>query len=459
MAVESVMDHGAVGDGETLDTAAIQAAIDACAAGGGGRVVLPAGKVFLAGSFELRGCIELYVERGARLIASLRREDYASPAFIEGEEREKLVWIRAHEADDVALTGGGVIDGRCQGFYQDGTLVRWRPAMTCFVACRRLRVHDITLTNAANWTLHFTGCRDVAVYAVTIDNPLDFPNCDGIDPDHCRDVRISDCAISCADDCIVLKNTRSYAAYGPTENVTVTNCTLVSTSCAIKVGSESVSDFRDCVFSNCVIKGSNRGIGLQLRDEADMEHMLFSNMIIETRLFPGRWWGVGEPIYVTALPRNPQTTPGQIRDVRFRNIIARGENGVYLQGCPQSRPENVEFVDVRVRIAKTTEHPAGLQDPRPCTMEAFAGRETVGDPTPWGQKIRGGNPGFHIAYAGRVVLRDCAVEWSGESDPAYTHALSASDVRRLERSGFRGQAAHEGLNAEVLDGGPSGLRR
>ncbi len=451
-----VDDHGAVGDGTTLDTAAIQAAIDACTAGGGGRVLLSSGRSYLAGSFALKGNVELHVERGARLLASDRLEDYPTKVFEGGDERDKRAWITAKGADNIALTGGGVIDGRCQRFITErgDHICRtqpWRPAMTCLVGCRTVRVHDLTFTNAANWTLHFTGCDDVVVHGVTIDNPLDFPNCDGIDPDHCRNVRISDCHISCADDCIVLKTTRDYVSYGPTENVTVTGCTLVSTSCAIKIGSESVSDIRDCVFQACVIRNSNRGLGIQLRDEGSVENILFSDMVIETHLFEGGWWGVGEPIAVSVLPRNDQVRPGHLRNIRFRNLLCRSENGVYLQGYPLSRPDAIEFDGVQVHIARSSSWPGGMQDPRPCAMDLFAGQPTAGKATPWGQRLVHGNPGFYLAQSERVTLRHCSVEWGDDLRDCYTHALEAHDVARLERSDFRGQAAHAGLAAESID--------
>jgi hypothetical protein len=439
--------YGARGDGVTNDAAAIQKTIDACATAGGGRVTLGPGRAFLAGSFELKSNVEFRVERGARLLAATRQEDYPTTVFSSGPEADKRVWIKARDAQNVRLTGGGEIDGRCMEFvtgerpYIYDTL-RWRPAMTCFVGCRGVRVDDITLRDAANWALHFTGCDDVLVHGVTILNNLKFPNCDGIDPDHCRNVRISDCHIEAGDDCIVLKNTPSFRDYGPTENVVVRGCTLVSTSCAIKIGSESVCDFRDIVFDSCVIRRSHRGLGIQLRDEGNVENVLYSNMIVETRLFGGGWWGAAEPIYVTALPRTADTKVGAIRHVRFRNLLCRGENGAYIRGCAASRPDDILLDNVRLELAKTSRHEGGFHDPRPCDRAALGHDEPAGEMTPWGQRVHGRTAGLWVQTAGRVTARDCEVVWGENCPPYFGEAIEARDVRDLRMERFQGQPAH-----------------
>ena len=446
----NVLDYAAAGDGQTNDAEAIQKALDACAAAGGGTVLLPAGRSFLSGSIRIHSFTELHVERGAALIASDREADYPHRVFDTGPEADKRIWIQAVDAEHIALTGGGVIDGRCMSFVTetrpDGgfNTHRWRPAMTCFAGCCAVQVRELTLRDAANWALHFVGCEDVLVHGVTIRNRRDFPNCDGIDPDHCRNVRISDCHIEAGDDCIVLKNTDSFRRYGPTENITITGCTLMSTSCAIKIGSESVDAFRDIVVTGCIIKDSNRGIGLQLRDEGMIEHVLFSDMIIQTRLFGRGWWGAGEPIYITALPRHADSTVGPLRHVRFRNIACRAENGIYLHGCAQSRPDRILFDNVSLQIDKTTEHPGGRHDPRPCDMAVTGGGRPIGKPTPWGQCVEATNPGVFLHSAQKVTMRHFDVEWGENRPDYYTHALEAHGVEDLVLDNFHGTAADPG---------------
>lgn len=440
MAVCKITDYGAKGDGVTGDTAAIRKAIEACAGAGGGMVVVPAGGTFLTGSFDMESNVELHVERGARLIGSTRQEDYPHHVFDSGPEANKRVWIRAIEADNIAITGGGVIDGGAPAF-ATGELpyiyrtVDWRPAMTCFIGCRNIRVRDITLKDSANWALHFSGCEDVVVHGVTIRNNLKFPNCDGIDPDHCRNVRISDCHIEAGDDCIVLKNTRPFARYGPTENVTVTGCTLVSTSAAIKIGSESMDDFRNIVFDSCVISASHRGLGIQLRDEGNVENVIFSNMTVETRHFEGSWWGAAEPIYVTAFHRGAGSRLGKVRNILFSNILCRGENGLYLSGCEDSLLDEIVLDRVRVEVDRWSRWDGGFYDRRPCDIEGI---------------VRGRTAGIYCANAGRIAVRDCSVAWGGNVQEYFGSALEASTVGDLALDRFRGRAAHPDRDGAVV---------
>ena len=373
MAVFDIRQHGAIGDGRANDAAAIQSAIDACAAAGGGTVLVPSGATYLSGSFVLRGYLEFRVERGARILASPCKADYsgyAVPGDPNGVESEKRVFISAYEAHGLAITGGGIIDGNAKAFMTEelphiyrGTV--WRPHLLVLVGCDHLSVREVTLKDSGNWTLHMSGCRDVLVDGIRILNDLKVPNCDGIDPDHCQDVRISNCHIEAGDDCIVLKNLASYAKYGPTRNVTVTNCTLISTSAAVKIGTESVDDFRDITVSNCTIRGSSRGLSIQLRDQGNVENVLFSDCVIETRLFHDDWWGKAEAIYVTSAPRTPETQVGSISHVRFRNILCRGEAGAYIAAIAPGRIEDVVLDGVRIELRKTSKWPAGRHDLRP----------------------------------------------------------------------------------------------
>jgi hypothetical protein len=269
-------------------------------------------------------------------------------------------------------------------------------------------------------------------------NSLKVRNSDGIDVDHCRNVRISDCYIESADDSICIKNRRDFEEYGPCENITVTGCILTSTSCAIKLGSENVGTMRNIVFDACVIHSSNRGLGVQNRDEGCIENILFSNILIESRLFADVWWGKAEPIHVTAFKRAPGTRyrflegktegkVGKVRAVRFNNILCQSENGVYISGCRDSRIEDVLLENVRVEIDKTTEYPGGLYDRRPCDAAGIIQRNTAG---------------FYLNEADDVTLRNCKVVWGDNRPEYFGHAIEAHDLGELQIENFRGTAAH-----------------
>ncbi len=387
----SLLDHGAVADGVTDDAPAIQRAIDFVHAAGGGRVVIPSGSRILAGYFQLKSHIDFHVAEGAVLLSATTLKAFPKRVFSFGEEADKRLWIGAENASDITMSGTGTIDGQCRAFALGENehiftpTLPWRPALTCFENIRNLIVRDLTFRDAANWTLHFCGCEDVHVHDVKIFNNLKFPNADGIDPDHCRKVRIRGCHIVSADDCIVLKNTAPFAHYGPCEDIEITDCRLESASAAFKIGSESHCDFKHIRMSDCMIERSNRGLAIQLRDGGNVEDIEFRNISISTQRFAPVWWGCGEAIYVTALPRNEQTNVGRITDVRFYNIDCEAENGVVVYGDPDDRINDLVFDRVRVDIVKHTQWPSGMFDLRP-----FQGGYTpkqaipIGEATPWG---------------------------------------------------------------------------
>lgn len=407
----SPVNYGARCDGITNDAPAIQAAIDAAYANGGGTVVIPAGAKLLTGSFELKSHVTLHLEPGSRLLASTQRGDYRGN-----------VLIHALAAEDIAITGTGTLDGRSPEFVAEELphFLRpksWRPRLMILEGCRGVRLRDFTIRHSPSWTIHLAGCDDVLADGLTIRNDLRFPNCDGIDPDHSRNVRISNCHIESGDDCIVIKNLPAYAKYGPAENIVVTNCTLVSTSAALKIGTETVDDIRDVVFSNCVIRGSHRGFALMLRDQGSIENVLVQNLTIETRLFDPVWWGAAEPISITALPRTAGGRIGRIRGVRCQDILARGEGGVFLSGSAESVLEDIRLENIQVELQRRTEYLPGRIDLRP---------SPGGAPTP-GPLI-----GYHIRHARDVALRECTVRWAmpRPSDArALKHDVATEEIR------------------------------
>ena len=338
----NVLSFGAAADGVTNDTAAVQAAIDACAEAGGGRVVLPGGKTCRTGMVILRSNVELHLEMGAVLKGSDQLSDYKPDPNAPAAGRRPVpsyenseysgapthFFLYARDCVNIAITGFGRIDGNESVFY--GEVTPWhiegafypRAPMLFLENVQHLSITQITLQNSAFWTVHMVGCRDVLIDGIRILNNLKMANCDGIDPDHCQNVRISNCHIVCADDCIVFKNTAAAMQYGPCENITVSNCTLTSTSAAIKFGSESEALFRNILVENCIITDTNRGISLQLRDPGCIENVSFRNIIIQTRLFRKEmFWGAAEPIAITVLPRKQDTAVGTVCRINFSDIF------------------------------------------------------------------------------------------------------------------------------------------
>jgi len=450
MSVFNICEYGAVGDGSTNDAASIQKAVDACAKAGGGQVLLPSGKIYYSGSIVLKSHINFHVERGACLKASGQIADYIIPERPDKDSdrrscggRPNYAFIYAKGAHDLSITGFGSIDGNAPAFAGETTqyhitgLTFSRPAMVFFEDCRHITVTEITLKNSHFWTLHPAGCDDVLISNIRILNDLRMANSDGIDSDHCRNVRITGCHIETADDCIVLKNTKDLESYGPTENVVISGCTLVSTSAAIKIGTESVSDFRNIIVDSCAISRSNRGLSIQLRDGGNVENVRYSNITVETRRFQENWWGTGEPIYVTAFDRNKNTRSGKVKNIYFHNISCSGENGAYISGTEDNLLEEIVLDNVRLEIHKWTKWPGGVHDRRPCADDEIVYQE---------------NAGIFCAHTKNVTLRSIKVVW-GENPPNYYgSAIEAKNVSELQIDDFKGKGAHSNKKDILING-------
>lgn len=269
-ATKSILDYGARPDGRTMNTRAIQRAIDDASGNGGGVVHVPAG-TFLTGRLDLKSHVALYLDAGSTLLGSALLSDYEG-----AEDRNQRHLIYAKNAEDVSLSGPGRIDGQGASFWEPSgkaplppeqawadVASHWlkpkssgRPSpMVLFANCRGVSVDGVRLENSPGWTLHLLNCDDAHITGITLANPVNGPNTDGIDVTCCQNVTITGCTIQTGDDAICLKS-ESPPGTEPrlVKNVTVTNCSLSTCCNGFKLGTSSEGGFENIVFSNSVIQ-------------------------------------------------------------------------------------------------------------------------------------------------------------------------------------------------------------
>jgi hypothetical protein len=441
--VFDVLKYGAAGDGKTLDSAAFQKAIDAAAAfAGKAQVLVRGGHKYLIGTIELKGAIDFHLADDAELLISTKREDYRGglPGSQSGDTMAAALGavILADHAQGLKISGTGTIDGRAKEFmtrYDEAGGIwvpgPFRPKMFVLTGCKDLEVRDITFGEAPNWGLHMLGCDGVLVDNVKVRNLLDVPNCDGIDPDHSRNVEIKNCNLVCGDDGVVIKCSRQSVDYGEAANIHVQDCVIETQDAGLKIGTETTSDIHDIRFERCQIKTSSRGLCIQLRDEGNIYNIDYRDITFTSRFYGDPWWGRGEAISFTAIPRTATSKPGTLHHVNVQNVTGHAENSVRVCGSTESRIHDVTLDRISLTLDRTTKYKGGQDDSRPTTaMPAIEPHDT---------------PGFSIEHADNVTLRDCKVAWGANPPDYFSYAVEAKDAPGLKIEGLTGGPARASL--------------
>ncbi len=399
---------------------AIQEAIDEVEKAGGGTVTVPQG-TFISGTIFLKDNVRLHLSHGAVLMSSLDEKDISSfpreddTDLSEVDGAEGGFFIGAVHAKNIRIDGSGTIDGQGEKVFFDEDLDRgfhecpkqtagFRPRLLLFEDVEKLSVSDITLKDSAFWTFHMAGCQDVDISDITIKNDDRGVNNDGIDPDCCRNVIIRGCNIWTADDAIVIKSTAPMAKkYGSCENITVSDCILHTRCSALKIGTETFGTIRNITFGNCIVRDASRAVGIWMRDGGLIEKIMVHDITGQVRRYadcydlPGQpgWWGKGEPIFVSATPRQFKTgsdskwelkdvspekrleipveeerPTGTIRRLSFSNIRIDCESCVFLAGEIESPISDVVMRNIEIHFEKQGTQAGGLFDEQP----SFRGR-------------------------------------------------------------------------------------
>jgi hypothetical protein len=365
-----VTDFGAIGDGKTLTTRAIQQAIDQCTKTGG-TVLIPTG-TFLTGTLYLKSNVELRLEKGAVLLGSSQPADYPDnystfPSLHTYDRNNNYQpkpirsLLFAENAENISLTGEGTIDGNGKSeSFQRGNDAGGRPQMVYILNCRRVTVKDITLTNPPVHVQFYAGCDGVIIQSIKVYGHSNWNN-DAIDIDS-RNVTVSDCIFDTDDDALCFKTDGER----PCENVTVTNCVLASNCNAIKMGTSGLAGYKNITITNCVIRKASEenfrhwrplnptitsdttalaGIALEMVDGGVMDQITISNITMT---------GVQTPIFIKLgnrglhLPNRPVPGPGILRNILISNIVATSESLLCnsITGMPGSYVENVVIKDI-----------------------------------------------------------------------------------------------------------------
>ncbi len=418
----NILDYGAVGDSQFLNTRAIQTAIDACTKSGGGTVLVPAG-TWLTGTLLLKDNVSLFLESGATLLGSPYLRDYpltipAIRSYTDNYTNKSLIY--AEYAENISILGQGTINGQGELFTGD---YKTRPYLIRMIGCSNVTVKNISLLHSPMWVQHYLECDHVLIDGITV-RSLKEQNNDGIDIDSCHFVRIANCDIDSGDDAIVLKSTTNRIC----RDVVVTNCILKSQASALKCGTESNGGFENITIDNCVVRDTRRsGIALEMVDGGIMDRVTVSNIIVENS---------GSAIFVRLANRarpinaergrsyNDLKRPGMgtMRNIMISNVQATGIDsiGSSITGQPGHPIENIMLENIRIQYngGGTREHAARDVGEYP---ESYPEYDRLGGPLP--------AYGFYCRHVNNLKLENIEVTFAQDDERP---ALVCDDVKQLK---------------------------
>ena len=382
-----VIKYGAKNDSSKLATKAISAAIDAASKKGGGTVYFPAGK-YLTGPIHLKSNITIFIDAGAELHFSDNFDDYLPMV----ESRYEGIDVKsfsplfyAYKAENISIIGRGLINGHGKkwwdyvlSFKEGPTRNKWqrtfdslnkgillpddqtqlkkgflRPPLIQPMFCKNVRIEGITIINSPFWTVNPEFCENVTIDGVTINNPHS-PNTDGINPESCKYVHISNCHISVGDDCITIKSGKDIpgrAKATPAENYTITNCTMLSGHGGVVIGSEMSGSVRKITISNCIFDGTDRGIRIKttrgrggIVEEIRVDNIIMKNIKQQAVVLDMQ--------YTRTQPEPVSERTPQFRNIHLSNITAQTNEAIYINGLAEMPVEDITFSDIQFDAQK-----------------------------------------------------------------------------------------------------------
>jgi polygalacturonase len=442
--VFSVRDFGASGRKDEDARPALQAAIDACAAAGGGMVYLPPGQ-YTSATLHLRSHVRIHIEAGATMYSSKDRSAF-----------DKHALFYAEDVENITLEGRGAVNGQATYEWRLHDIKDWyiypnqllaeranMPLMrsfptpdsygnlVLFVRCADVHIRDLSFIDSPSWTMHLFNCDRLVIDRVYVSTSLKYGVwADGIDPDGCKDVRISNCTIETGDDALVFYSSNAYGTARACENITVTNCRLSSASSALKFCDGNQKAIRNVTIDNCVITNSNRGIAFMLFDGGVLENVVMTDLTIECRPFDWYWWGDADPIHFNLIQRSEidpnidktrEPPIGAMRNIIVRDVIARGAGRCRIHGSRHAPIENVTLDNVRLTLTNAPDTPL----------------DKSGD-------------ALTIDHARNIRLEDIEIAWGEPYLGDWRRALVLDDVHNVVLEGVRARQAPNAPDAAAI---------
>ncbi|MEM0996218.1 MAG: glycoside hydrolase family 28 protein [Bacteroidota bacterium] len=449
----NILEYGAVPDGQTLNTQAIQSAIDAAHAAGGGQVIVPKGR-FLSGSIVLKSGVDLHLEKKAVLLGSARLADY------QRLNRWKAL-VLADSADNISITGKGTLDGQgarlgiaidslfyvgeidsvAYEFKEKRVAAYLRPQVIEFVNCRRASVRDVTVANAASWVQSYDRCVDLLIDGIRVESDTYWNN-DGMDILDCRNVRITNCYINASDDGICLKSIAPYfGKEGVSDSILITNCTVRSSASAIKLGTWSYGSFRNIEIRDIKVFDTFRSaIAIEMVDGGSIDGVQVENI---------KAVNTGNAIFIRLGDREKNREPGSLKNVVLRNLKVHVPAGppdteyeirgpalpffhntfpASITGIPGHPVQNITLENIEITYPgggnpAYANLPLWRLDDVPEQIGLYPEFSMFGELPAWG---------FYIRHVSGIVLRNVKVR---SKKPDYRPAIIYDDVEDLSLEG------------------------
>ncbi|WP_302561815.1 glycoside hydrolase family 28 protein [Phocaeicola coprocola] len=385
-------------DGITLNTKEIQQAIDSIGLNGGGVLYFPPGK-YLTGALKLCDNLTIELSSGAELIFSDDFSHYLP--FVEMRFEGVMMksfcpLLYACDKQNITIKGKGTLNGQGRKWWEEALRIRslvandekfelnhyqvmwkdsnqeemlyadneknfyptlkrcfFRPPFIQFLRCENVTIKDITIINSPFWTINPELCQNILIDGVTIINPKS-PNTDGINPSSCKDVRITNCAISVGDDCIAIKSGRDAQARRigfSCENILISNCIMHSGHGGVVIGSEMSAGVRNVLISNCVFDGTDRGIRIKSRYGRGgvVEGIIASNLVMrniskEAIIVDLYYGGIKDTIDFL------QEKIPVVRNININSVVGYDINqAILIRGIKQSMVSDVTFSNLNLQ--------------------------------------------------------------------------------------------------------------